>query len=110
MRVAGDDDVDAGAGGVAIELLEIVQDVDARVGRVERGGCGKGGGPGTFVDIAADGGDGREGAEAVEDGGIADVAGVDDVIGTGERGEGFGTEQAVGVGDDSDHFDTIWRL
>ena len=37
-----------------------------------------------------------------EDVGVADVAGVEDVVDAGEGGEEFGAEEAVGVGEDAD--------
>ena len=49
------------------------------------------------VDVAADGCDGGNLAEGVEDVRVADVAGVEDVLDATECIEGLWAEQAVGV-------------
>jgi len=54
------------------------------------------------VDVAADRGDGGNAGEFGENGGVAYVAGVEDVIDAGEGGKEFGAEEAVGVGEDAD--------
>jgi len=49
--------------------------------------------------VAAHGVDGGDFGQLGEDVRVADVAGVDDLVTALERGEGFGAEEVVGVGD-----------
>lgn len=51
------------------------------------------------VVVAAHGVDGGDFGQLGEDVRVADVAGVDDLVTALERGEGFGAEEVVGVGD-----------
>ena len=57
--------------------------------------------------LAADRGDGRDLRQARDDVRASDVAGVDDVLDTGERLQRLGAQQAVGVGDDADQHGRI---
>ena len=107
MGVAAEDERDAGGLGVEVEILDGVDEVDEVAGegdgfgvREERAGVWLSGFRG--VDVAADGREGREAAEAIEDCWVADVSGVEDVVGTGDSGDGFGAEEAVGVGEGGD--------
>ncbi len=60
-------------------------------------------GAGAFaIDVAADGGDGRDFGELVEDGDLAHVADVEDVVDAAECWGDFRAEEAVGVGDDAE--------
>src|SRR6185437_6926445 len=65
-------------------------------GRKLRGGA-------AGIDVAANGRNGRDLFEGVQDGDIADVARMKDVRGSAESLKGFGTQQAVSIGDDADH-------
>jgi hypothetical protein len=49
------------------------------------------------IHIAADGGDWRNPAQGIEDSGIADVAGMENVLGAFKRGQRPGAEQPVSV-------------
>jgi len=98
MRVSRDDHAVSARGGIDGEVAEVVQDEHA----VDLGGLGQHGGPRLGVDVAAHGGDGRDGAKRVENLGAADVAGMDDEVGPFERGERARTKQAVSIGDDAD--------
>lgn len=58
--------------------------------------------PRILVNIAADGGHRGEGCELIENFRGADVAGVNDVLGSAQGFERFGTKQAVRVGNNAD--------
>jgi hypothetical protein len=62
------------------------------------------------VDIAADGGDWGESAERIEDGGVADISGVEDVVRGGECGECFRPQETVGVADDAENSGDFLRV
>ena len=102
VSVAADDDVEAGGFRVEVELCKIVQDVDRDILEFDDCRERKGRGPGLGVHVAANGEDGRDGFELVEDGRAADVACVNDGLGAFERGESFGAEETVGIGDDAE--------
>jgi hypothetical protein len=102
VSVTADNDVEAGGFRVEVELFKIVQDVDRDILKFDDCGERKGRGPGFGVHVAANGEDGCDGFELVEDGGVADVACVNDSLGAFERGERFGAEQTVGIGDDAE--------
>ena len=102
MTVAGDDHVESSGLGLQIELREIVDNIDGNVGELDDFGCGEFAGPCLLVDVASDRGDGGDGGEFVENFGIADVTGMNDVLRALERSQSFGAEQAVGVGDYAD--------
>jgi hypothetical protein len=93
--------------GVKVERLEVVQhvDVEAAVGRVfdeDDVGFGELGAGAFAVDVAANGGDGSDFGEIVEDGGFANVAEVEDAVDAVKGGSNFRTEETVGVRDDSE--------
>jgi hypothetical protein len=102
VTVAGDHDVESGGFGLEIEAREIVQDIDGNAGELDDFGFGEFAGPCLLVDVASDRGDGGDGGEFVENFGIADVTGMNDVLRALERSQSFGAQQAVGVGDYTD--------
>jgi hypothetical protein len=102
VSVAADDDVEAGGFRVEVELCKIVQDVDRDILEFDDCRQRKGRGPWLGVHVAANGEDGRDGFELVEDGRAADVACVNDGLGGLERGESFAAEETVGIGDDTE--------
>ena len=102
VRVAADDDVESGDFRIEVKLFKVVQDIDRDILKFD--GCGerKGRRPRFGVHVAANGEDGCDGFELVEDGRVADVACVNDGSGAFERGESFGAEKTVGIGDDAE--------
>ena len=102
VGVAEDHDGDAGGLGLEVEVCDGMQHVDQMAVELDGFGGGELGGGAGRVDVAADGGDGCDDSEAVEDGDVADVPSVEDVGRAAESVEGFGAEQAVGVGEDGD--------
>jgi hypothetical protein len=83
-------------------LREIVEHIDGNSGDLENFGCGEIARPHVLVDVAADRGDGGDGGKFVENFGIADIAGMNDVLRALEGSQRFGAKQAVRVGDDAD--------
>ena len=102
MSVAADDDAEAGGFWVEVELFKIVQDVDRDILEVDDSGERKGRGPGLGVHVAANGDDGCYGFEPVEDNRVADVTCMNDGLGAFQRGDRFGAEETVGIGDDAE--------
>lgn len=102
VRVAADDGADAGGGGVEVEVVHGVHEVEEVAGELDGLGWREIGAGARGVDVATDGGDGRDLLKGAEDGDLADVAGVEDMVDAGEGGERLGTEEAVGVGEDAD--------
>ena len=99
VAMAVDHGADAGGRGVEVQVGDVVDEIEETAGEFDGFGCGKLRARARAVDVAADGGEWSDGGEAVEDGGVADVAGVEDVVNAHEGDEGFGAEEAVGVGD-----------
>ena len=85
-----------------IEGAEIMQYVDRDSAEFDDFGIPQSARPRAFVDVAADGGQGRKFRETVEDLGFSNVAGMDDVCRSAQRGDGFGAKQTVRIGDDAD--------
>ncbi len=102
VAVAIDDGTDAGGLGTDVEVLERVHHVQEVALQLNHLGCGEGGAGAAGIDISADGSQGSEGSELFQDAWIADVAGVEQVIGAAKRVHRLGAEEAVGVGEDAD--------
>ena len=102
MSVAADYDVEAAGFRVEVELFKVVQNVDRDILKFDDCSERKGRGPGLGVHVAANGEDGCDGFELVEDGRVAHVASVNDGLGAFERGEGLRAEEAMGIGDDAE--------
>lgn len=62
------------------------------------------------IDVAADGGYWRYFTKAVQDTRVVNVPGVEDVVDTGQFGDGFRTEQTVRVGDDANEHKAVGRV
>jgi hypothetical protein len=107
VSVAVKDSGEFGCGWIEMESLEVVQhvDVEAGVGRVfdeDDFGFGKFATDAFSVDVAANGGNGSDFGELVEDGDFSYVAAVQDTVDALESGSDFRTKETVGVGDDSE--------
>jgi hypothetical protein len=92
---------------VEVESLEVVEhvDVEAGVGRVldeHDFGFGQLAAEAFPVDVSANGGDGSDFGEFGQYRGIADVADMQYAVDALEGGSDFRTEEAVGIGDDSE--------
>jgi hypothetical protein len=97
VAMAEDEDIPAIRGCIG----KPVDDGDLTVFGAEGGGRGKRGGLAGGIVVAADGGEGGEAGKRFEDT-IADIARVEDVVTSGEGGEGIFTKKAVGIGDESE--------
>jgi len=102
MTVAGDHHLESSGFGFQIELSEIVEDVDRDASDFENFRLGELARPRIFVDVAANSSDRRDGRERLQDSRIADVSGMNDVLGTSQGFYCFEAKQAVRVGDDAD--------
>ena len=102
VSVAADDNVEAGDFRIEVKSFKVVQDVDRDILEFDNCGERKARGPGFAVNVAANGENGCDGLELVEDGRVADVACVNDSVGAFERGEGFRAEETVGIRDDAE--------
>ena len=99
MGVAGDHDLEAGDFGIEVELAEVVEHIDQDVLDADDFGGWQGSSPGLGVHVAADGHDRRDASKSIKDGGVANVASVDDSLAALQGGQSFGAKQTVGVGD-----------
>jgi len=99
--MSGDDHVDIGA-RIDVQLLQVVQNVDRLFREAYQLGVGVFAGPLTGVYVSSDRGDGRDPAKRVDDVGLPDVAGVNDVIDAGQATLRLRPQQAVRVRNDSD--------
>ena len=100
--MSADDSPNACGGGVQVEIVDGVDEVEKASAQLDGfGGVqiieDRGG-----IHIAADGGEGSDLAQAIEDTRIVDVPGMEDVVDARQFGDGFGAEQTVCVGDDAD--------
>lgn len=91
----------SGRFGLQVELGEVVKNINRDAPDFEHVGgwnllC-----PGSLIHVAADGGHRCNSCEFAEDGGIADVSGMNDVVGALQRGQSFGAEKAMSVGDNA---------
>ena len=99
--MARDDGGDAGGFRTDVEVGNGVDEVEEVACELDELSGGKAGAGAMGVNVAADGGDWSELAKGIENFDVADVAGVEDVLGRGERDESFRAQEAVGVADDA---------
>ncbi len=101
VGVAVDHDGDAGGFRLDVQVVQGVDHVEKLAVELHGFRGGESGAGAGVVDVAADCGHGRELAEGVEEGGVAQVTGVEDVVDATQGVESFGAEEAVGVGEDA---------
>ncbi len=102
VGMTADHSIDSGGFGLDGQVVDGVDEEEELTAEVDGFGHREFGAGSMCVDVAADGGDGGDLAEAVEDLGIANVAGVEEMVTAGKGGEDFGTEQTVSVGENAD--------
>lgn len=85
MAVSRNDNPESSSLRLQIKLCQIVQNVDRNAGDLDDFGLGQLSSPRTVVDVAANGRDGSNLREGVEDLGCADIAGMKDVLRPSER-------------------------
>ena len=95
--MTADDGRDAGSGWVKVECDQIVKHIDGMTSEFNEFSWWELGARAGAVDVAADGGEGREGAERVEDLYIADVSGVENMIDSAQSNDGFRAQEAMRV-------------
>ena len=110
VAVAVDNRAESSGFGLQVELREIVEEVDGDAADFYEFGRGQFTGPGFDIHVAADGGDGSNAAERVEDFASANVARVEDVVGAAKSFDGFGAEQAVGIGNNAENHAGSFRF
>ena len=102
VRVAGNDHPDACSRRIEAELRKVVQHMDAHGVDLEDLRLGDAPRPGTGVVVAAHRDDRCKAAKLVQQAGLADVAGVDDVVASAQRLDRLWPQQPMGVGDQAD--------
>ena len=85
-----------------IQFVQIVQNVDRDAADFEHIGGGNLLRPGVAIHVAANRGNWRNLSQPFQDGRIADVAGMNDVVRAAQRGQSLRTKQSVSIGDDAD--------
>ena len=85
-----------------IKLVQIVQHVDRDAADFEHIRGRNLARPGLAIHVAANRGDRRNLCQLFQNGRIADVAGMNDVVGAAQSGKSLRTKQAVGIGNDAD--------
>ena len=93
-----------------IQLVQIVKNVDRDAGDFEHIRGWNLPRPGVAIDIATNRCNGSNLSQRLQNGGIADVAGMNDVVRAAQRGESLGTKQAVSIGDDADDLRVLRTL
>ena len=96
VGVTADDEIDVRRSWIEIKIGKGVQYVDELAGELKgfRGReCGAGA---VDIDVAANGGDRRDTVEFFQNGRVADIPGVDDVIDSGERCDRLRAQEPVG--------------
>ena len=102
MTVPGYHYLEASRFGLQIEPRQVVQNIDKNAREFDQFSFGQSACPRPLVDVPADGCDWRNCREFVEDFGSADVSSVNDVLGSTELIDRFGTKQAMRIRNDAD--------
>src|SRR5579859_5210857 len=97
-----DDCGKARARGIEVELLHIMQKVDADSSYFEDICRRQGFGPSCGVDISADRCDRSDPFQFTENLGVTDISGMNDGFGAAQSCERFGAKQPMGIGDNAD--------
>ena len=102
MRMAGDDGRNSGGSGIDVEVGDGVDEIEEVTCQLDQIGSGKfltwAGG----VNVPADRSHGSYTTQSIQDLNLANVSRVQDVIYVCEAGESFGTQEAVGIANDTD--------
>ena len=101
VRVAGHDDVEAGSAWVHINLIHVVEDVNADIFELQCEVKRDLRRPGAFVVVTPDRVDRRYGPQFLENLRPADVARMNDVLNARQCADRFGAKQSVRVGDEA---------
>lgn len=109
MRVTRDDHGDACRVRMQIKLRKRVEHVEELAVYFEDLGCGEIGARTGSVDVTADRVHCSQRPQAVQDSGVAHIAGVQDKLHSTERLENAGPKQAVCVGENAEEHDLRMR-
>lgn len=101
VAVPRDHGREAGSFRLQIQLPNIVQHINRDAADLENVSFGQCAGPGSFVDVAADCRELRNCPQLIENLGLANIPGVDDVVRAVQGLHRLGTKQAVRVGNDA---------
>jgi hypothetical protein len=101
MRVAGDHDVNATAGWIDLQFLQVVQDIKGTLAEPDHLRVGIFFRPVASIDVSSDRSEGRNPAEPYQDVRAADIAGVDDMRHAGKPLRSLGPQQPMGIRNDS---------
>ncbi len=82
-----------------VELAAIMQDIDGHAAGFDNFSFRQNARPRGGVDVTADRGYGGNLRQLFEDFGGSDIAGVEDAVGSAQSVDGFGSQQAMGIGD-----------
>jgi hypothetical protein len=104
MAVAVDHHAESGGFRLQVELAEVMHHIDRHAAGFDDFGFRQTARPRGGVDVTADCGYGGNPRERFEDFGRADIAGVEDTVGPAQSFDGFGPQQAVGVGDYAERY------
>jgi hypothetical protein len=108
VAVTRDDSGETGKLRLEVELLQNMQNIYREPADLDNVGLRDFVDPIAVVGVAVDGGDRSDFRKLYKDRGISDVARMNDMVGTSQRGDGLGPEQAVSIRDDPDeHCQTI---
>jgi hypothetical protein len=97
-----DDNLNPCSDRIEVKHMQIVQHVNAASIQLDHLGLRQQGTRAASIYIPANRGDRSQLSKLVENRWIAHVAGVEDVFDAAKRLDGFGSQQAVRVGDDTD--------
>jgi hypothetical protein len=102
VTVPGYHNFEASRFGFQIKLRQVVQNINKNVREFDQFSLGQSARPRPSVDVPADCCDRRNCRQFVEDFGSAYVSSVNNVLGTTERVDRFGTKQAMRIRNDAD--------
>lgn len=99
--MSADDGCHLSGGRIEIEVVNIVDEVDEPARYFYGFGWGQQSGGAAAIDVAADGRHRGDLAKGFKDVVLADVAGVEDVVGASEGCECLRSEETMGIRDDA---------
>jgi len=101
VRVAEEDGAEFSGCRIEMQYMHIVEHVDVVVFEEQHFGFRETAARAALVHVAADGGDWGEFLKRFENGGVADIAKMQDVFNAGEGGDDFRAQQAMRIADNA---------
>lgn len=102
MRMSRDNDAKPCGGRIDRKLCEVMQHIEQRVGCVEQIVLWDLLSPCAAIIVSANGGHRRDRGQLIDNLNIADIPRMNDEVAAMQIGYGFGSKQAMRVGDDAD--------